>query len=368
MHLSVRSCLLILLFVTSACANRPTIVPTASVLKTHPTDQSSTPTLAPTSVGQIALAIRPTLSPNRVHDFQYTPDGFLLLVTEQSLMLFDTTRTVVRWSTEITEGCCDDISITAELMAVIAGSGASVHVLDTASGQELYALQDTEKHFSTIAFSRNGKVLATGEFAQIRLWDSRTGRQLSVWQTGDEGFKSFPWTKGITNLAFTLDDNALFSANWWTGQVMKWDLSSASLASSFGLTNTLRYQFSPDAGQLLVDFNQYGFEIRDPQTGALETVHDKIIGASGFVVFSSDGKRVAVWGYNTDKGSTAAVWELETDKLVQEFSVGNLENPGWSRAAFSPDGSTLALSDERGEKIVFFDITTGKETDCVSLP
>ena len=55
-----------------------------------------------------------------------------------------------------------------------------------------------------------------------------------------------------------------------------------------------------------------------------------------------------------------------TDKRLQEFSVGDFDKPGWRRAAFSPDGNTLALSDQRGNQIVFFDIAMGKEIHCLT--
>jgi hypothetical protein len=99
----------------------------------------------------------------------------------------------------------------------------------------------------------------------------------------------------------------------------------------------------------------------------VEATHRQIIGAAGFETFSADGRRVAVWGYNTAHGSTAAVWELAIDTLVQQISVGSLDRPGWSRAALNDDGSVLALSDERADQIHFFDVVTGKETGSFSV-
>ena len=310
--------------------------------------------------GQDAAPILPTPKINSISSFRYAPDGRLLVVTERLVELLDPATQQVQWSASAAEGCCAAVAMSGSLVGGIGAQGGLVVVWDTATGQELFRLTDSAGHFSTLALSRDGGTLATGEFGQIRLWDAHTGQPRAAWATGDEGIKAYPWTAGITNLAFALDDQSLFSANSYSGQVIRWDAASDALLSSFVLTNTVNYDFTPDATQILADFNQYGFELRNIRTGALQTSHDKIIGASGFETFSGDGQRIAVWGYNTDHGSMAAVWQLATDTLLQQFSVGSLDRPGWRHGALSPDGGTLALSDEHAAEIVFFDVASGK--------
>lgn len=240
-------------------------------------------------------------------------------------------------------------------------------MIDLASGEQLCALDDSAKPFSTVTLSRDGHILATGEYAQIRLWDADTCQPQAAWTTGDDGFSSFPWTKGITNLSFSSDNKVLFSANWWTGKVTEWDWTSQQMVSSFGLTNTICYKFTPDAKQILVDFDQYGFELRNPQTGALEVTHDKIVGAAGFIDFSGDGQRVVVWGYNTDQGGTAGVWDLASNTLLQQFSVGRNQTD-WTLAALNTDGSNVALMNEARQAIVFFEVASGKELQRLNMP
>ena len=324
------------------------MVPAVTVQQTRPPEQPSAS--ATTTTGPLLLTASPAPI-KHVRNFQFTADGSLVIVSEDSLLLFDVSQKSISWSSPIRD-CGSDISISEDQVGIL--SEGALCVLDKSSGEYLYILHDGEKHFSTLAFSRDHKILAIGGFAQIRLVDARTGVDISAWETGDEGFSNFPWTKGITNLAFSEDGKTLFSANWWTGKVMAWDWPSTRNISSFGLKNTIRYQLTPDSRQILVDFNKKGFEVRDVYSGTLERVYGKIIGASGFLTFSRDGRRVAVWGYNTEKGSTAGVWELETESLLQEFSVGDMDKPGWSLAALSPDGKIIALSDEQRERIRFF--------------
>jgi WD40 repeat protein len=317
-----------------------------------------------------AASSSPDLAPaaNGLTAFSFAPGGGLYVLTGHALLLLDPATRQVRWTAPLTESVYPTIALGGNVVAAIAGGGGSVEAWDARSGQPLYRLVDSARHFSTLAFSRDGQILATGEYAQIRLWDAHTGAPRATWPTGDMGLKAFPSTAGITNLAFSQDDRSLFSANWWTGRVMRWDAAAHGLQSSFVLTNVVRYDFTPDASHLLADFDQYGFEFRDPRTGALVVTHAQIIGAAGFETFSADGQRLAVWGYNTAQGSTAAVWELATDTLVQQFAVGSLDRPGWSRAALNADGSLLALSDERADEIHFFDVATGKETGSFSVP
>jgi len=195
---------------TSTTGSQPPSLPQAAL---------SPPQL--TTVPALPLSLKSASSPSRVVEFQYLADRALFVVTGQLVGVFDLASKAFRWSHTVGDGCCGDMAISATSVAVIGGRGEAVYVWDSASGQPRFTLRDTDMHFSTLAFDPTGTILATGKFAQIRLWDARSGQQRSIWQTGDEGFSRFPWTKGITNLAFTPDGRSLFSANWWTGRVMQ---------------------------------------------------------------------------------------------------------------------------------------------------
>lgn len=314
--------------------------------------------------GEVNLSMdgtTPSSDQEQILDFRYTPTGGLLVNMRFSLRLVEPATRTTRWSVRIAEGCCADQVVNDQVVAVATARGEVVYVFELQTGNLLYRMSAGHQAFSSLALSADRQTLATGEYGQIRLWNATNGKFIKAWQTGDEGFPNFPWTKGVTNLVFLPNDDGLLSANWWSGHVMAWDIASTTIRSTYVLTNVVRYVLNPQVNQLLVDYNQFGFEMRDPQSGKLIANHPKIIGAAGFVNFSRDGKKVVVWG-----GDAASVWELADDRLIQEFRNGG--GPGWRYAAFDPQGDTLALCDEDGREILFFDVLTGNRMDRLPMP
>jgi WD40 repeat protein len=332
--------------------------PTAGVANPGPSSSPSLSTLTPTGPTAIPTPVA-TRSRNQLTLLQYAPNGSLVVVTQAALLLVDPTSLAVIWSAPVAGDCCASVAVADNALAGIGDGASAAYLWDIASGQMVHRLEDASAQFSTLALSPDGSLLATGGNSRIQVWDALTGQAGASWTTGDDGFSAFPWTSRVTNLAFAQDASTLFSANWWTGQVTQWDLSSGTLAASFAFTNTIRYRFTPDASQLLVEFNDYGFEMHNPRTGALNARHPQIIGAPGSHTFSADAQRVAVWGYNTSAGPVAGVWDLGTGQLLQEVPCRGYSSPCWSQVVLSPDGGTLALSDESRDEIAFFDVATG---------
>jgi WD40 repeat protein len=82
-----------------------------------------------------------------------------------------------------------------------------------ASGPSMAIPDDT---IDSVAVSHDGRMLATGGFRTIRLWDLRTHRQLGEPLTPARA-------EGITPLAFSADDRTLASGQ--SGTVMLWDVA-----------------------------------------------------------------------------------------------------------------------------------------------
>jgi WD40 repeat protein len=285
---------------------------------------------------------------------------------EQTVSLLDPVTQHLQWSTVVAAGCCREAAFAGNWLAAIGGDG--LYVWEVTTGRQLYRLEDSAGQFATLALSPDGETLATGEFGQIRVWEARTGQERARWDTGDEGLSNWPLTAGITNLIFTPDGQRLYSANGWSGQVMEWEAASGELRTTLVFTNALHFAFTPDASQLLVEYNDYGFELHDPETGTLLARRAQIISAPGWLTFSGDGQRVAAWGYTTAQGNTAGVWELATETRLQEFSNGGSGGAAWTRAALNGDGSLLALSNERATMIYVFEVATGRQINAFPTP
>lgn len=111
-----------------------------------------------------------------------------------------------------------DLSLAAEAIG-----GGSIRVVDLASGRELWTAQAAEETVTTLAFSPDGKRLASGAGfveAAVRLWDVASGRE----QARLEGHRTY-----VRALLFWPDGQKLASASG-DQTINLWDLGGLSAA------------------------------------------------------------------------------------------------------------------------------------------
>lgn len=108
-----------------------------------------------------------------------------------------------------------DIAISPDGSLLAVSSDWIVRVYDIAKKSELHMLKGHKGQVTSVAFSPDGRTLATGSRDRIvRLWDPAIGREQRVyeWPIG-----------GITSLAYAPDGSRL-AAGSDTGAVVVWDL------------------------------------------------------------------------------------------------------------------------------------------------
>ena len=163
---------------------------------------------------------------------------------------------------------------------------------------------------STIAFSPDGRILASGRWdPTVYLWDVSTQQQIG----------SFPLpSKGVTALTFSLDGSTLAVGHGY-GDIALWDIRTQR------------------------------------QTALLDT-------ASKFVwtlAFSPDGQLLASGGYEDSKIS---LWDVQTQTLIWSFDGhthdAGLLNSAVSDVAFSPDGKSLASGSFIDGTLRLWDVTS----------
>jgi WD40 repeat protein len=268
--------------------------------------------------------------------------------------------------------CCVLASFGARYLASIEGSGTAVRVYDWQSQEIVFEQRDAPAgQFQSAALSPDGKLLATGERFQVRLWDltavtrTVTGTLLSTLQTADIA-DSF-----VTAVGFTADGRTLVSVTQWEGIVDEWNVAALALRRTFKIPTVTYFTLAPGAGQLIADYAKPGFELWNVATGALIARHPVIISKGGpdYTAFSANHQRLAVWGHTTALGKTLAVWDIASDKLLHEFGLGadSPETLDWRSAAFSPDGQTLAAADSAGV-IYLYSTSDWSEKGRTELP
>eukprot|EP00913_Durusdinium_trenchii_P008989 g8455.t1 len=188
----------------------------------------------------------------------------------------------------------------------------------------------------SIDVSRDGKWMATGHGrwttkGAVRLWDWKTRQELA----------SFPAEKGIASVKFSPDGTLLASAGWDFVIEVR-DVKTRKVITSINAFNTVSHlAFSPD-GKLLASVSEgKEFRLWDPRTGKEVGKFEGETFRMQRVVFSPDGKLIAVGGGNrtNPRNGIVAVYDVKTRKQIQIFKDHTRAVLG---LAFSPDSRMLA--------------------------
>jgi WD40 repeat protein/serine/threonine protein kinase len=200
-------------------------------------------------------------------------------------------------------------------------------VWDAQTGQELRTFQVSTGYVSSVAFSPDGKRLAScgsyGKGGEVKVWDAQTGQVLLALQGGGEA------------VAFSPDGKRLASGS------KVWDAQTGQELLTFqGGSGGLA--FSPDGKHLASCSVRIGggggtrgeVKVFDAQTG------QKLLSLQGGgpnVAFSPDGKRLASGSGNTfgPMPGVMKMWDAQTGLEL-------LSLKGAGGGVFSPDGKRLA--------------------------
>jgi RNA polymerase sigma factor (sigma-70 family) len=192
----------------------------------------------------------------------------------------------------------------------------------------------------TTAFSPDGKLLATGGWEEIRVWDLTTGRLLREIRDGDR-------TRSYCALLFAPDGRWLAGAA--RGSVCLWDPATGQRLHEFP-ANGHAVACSPD-GRLLAAASQDGsLGVWDTTTGRQTALlRDARVKGVHWPLFTPDG------GLVTSAGDRVYSWDLAGGKLTK---VVELSVPPSYGIALSPDGRTQAVAG-RDEPVSLWDTATG---------
>ncbi len=227
-----------------------------------------------------------------------------------------------------------------------------------ALGQVNRVLRDFPHAVDAVAFSPDGKTLATGTFHSglgrdaLRLWDVATGKEMC--SLGDNH------RFGCTALAFTPDGKTLAANGGAEGELQLWDVATRKLSLTIKVPATAggRLAVSPDSKILAVSDDGPSVRLYDLQTGkeqrAMEGSFKPLC-----IAFSPDGKLLA----GSAQDGVVVLWDAATGK----------QRSSWERhkrrvrsVVFAPDGKTLySLGEDR--LLVFWDVTENKERKAVDL-
>lgn len=250
-------------------------------------------------------------------------------------------------------------------------------IWDAATGKELFALRnDLPGPRPCIAFSPNGKLLATGTFTgddeggvgAVQLWNSDTGKKNGELLVGP--------SEAIGRLAFSPDGKTLAAASWGAETfVVLWDVETRKRQAILKIKKTWTVirslTFSADGKQLVwATGNEVSNNVEhvlwDVTTAKRIASLRSPDGMAGIVFHPT---RKALIGIGLDL--SFETWDLGTFKRAAVIDIAG-ESPAMAHTvALSPDGKTLVVGTGNPDALMppdagygsirLFDPVTGRE-------
>ena len=208
-----------------------------------------------------------------------------------------------------------------------ASIGAGVWLDDTDTSAEIALLTGHTDEVYSVAFSPDGKTLASASLdGSVLLWNVESGQLIKTLGHTDEAY----------SVAFAPDGKTLASGSG-DGTVRLWNIESGQLINTLtGHTDdVLSVAFAPDGKTLASDTRLW-----DVASGQ----RIKTLDYADFVysvAFAPDGNTLASVG----EDSTVRLWNIESEQLINRLTghTGRVLS-----VAFAPDGKILASAGEDG--------------------
>jgi WD40 repeat protein len=222
-----------------------------------------------------------------------------------------------------------------------ASEDRTVELWDTATGRRQATLTGHDNAALSLAFSPDGKLLATGgKDRLVTLWDLPEGRE-RITLRGHTGV--------ISCLAFAPDHQTLASGSL-DQTVRLWDLASGKERATLSPASpVLAVAYSHDGRKLATSSANANVRLWDADNGRpLSTRWPPFPAADSLAFFPGDHILAGI-----QTSGHAWLWDVDTQALRHAITSGS----GWKKAAFAPDGRTVAIA-HRDRTVGLCDLAT----------
>jgi WD40 repeat protein len=307
-----------------------------------------------------------------VRSLTFTPDGKGLISAREDarVRLWDpaTGKEIRQFTGHTNDVRCAALSPDGRTLASAADK--EIRLWETATGKMIRRLTGQKEPIRALAFSPDGKMLASGSdeisISSIWLWEAATGK---VQRRLPEDPKEIQQRRihSFRTLAFSPDGKTLATGHG-DYALHLWDVATGKKLHEKAGTGRITHSGFHDGGIQCLIFSSDGKRLvlaRDNQLALLDVPSGKEIqqlpahrGALGRVFFSPDGKRLLTGSDETN--GRILEWDTTSGRLIREI-------PGTARVSFSPDRKILASS-VKAQTLALWDTATGVEIREFPLP
>ena len=214
--------------------------------------------------------------------------------------------------------------------------GAKLRLGKGSVGAAQYSPYMREGSMDNMQYSPDGTLLAVASSIGVWLYDTETYQERAL-LTGH--------TRLVSSVCFSTDGRILASGSW-DETVKLWDVATGTLQRTFNSFGSVTgVHFSPDGRTLAVESSSedsWGITLLDVITGTPRTWLDSDVLSMDF---SPDGQTLANSSYVDDK---VRLWDVATGTLLRTFK-GHTDTRSRVHAnsvRFSPDGETLVSASQ----------------------
>ncbi len=288
------------------------------------------------------------LSKGSIAEIQYSPDGKLLGVASGiGIWLYDVT--VHQEASLITADTSHAFHLAFSPDGRILASGnadGTITLYDRITWTQKTLIGHNGEYITCIALSPDGKILASSNReGTIRLWDAITGeaKYTLMHVTGH----NFSFTPNSDNIVVVSNEDKISLWNSDTGEPKKSFAMHPDCAA-------ISAKLSPDGKTVAAGSVSGTVYLYDLNTGELKMILSEHKDHVIHLAFSPDGKTIATTSIEDE---TICLWDVHTG-THREIITEHPRNVGRGGLAFSPDGQTLASGGGDGS-IRFWDVQTG---------